>query len=237
MLAEEQKIRGQPGIEEHDGFSAQDAVFGAAKREHIHARVAGDGAQGQSEAGGGVGNARPVHVQIHSALVGKMGQGFNFFGPVDRAHLGGLRNGNHSGLHVMLVADAVIGMANGIERDLSVLMGQRNQFAAGESFGSPALVGIDVREVAAQDRVVGASERLQAQHVRSRAVKGEKYLDAGAEMLLQLCLRRGGVRIGAVAYHVPVVHLRDGCQNFRVDSGVVVAGKAAGGVRDGGFFG
>ena len=55
-------------------------------------------------------------------IVGETGKGFNFFGLVHRSHLSALRDRNDPSLHVMLVTDAVIGMADRIDGDLAVLV-------------------------------------------------------------------------------------------------------------------
>ncbi len=65
-----------------------------------------------TERRGGVGEARAIHVQEHVALVGKAGERLNFFRLVNRAHLGGLSNRDDAGLGVVLVTDAVVGVAD-----------------------------------------------------------------------------------------------------------------------------
>ena len=119
----------------------------------------------------------------------KAGERLNLFRLVDRAHLGGLRNGNDARLRVMFIADAVVGVADGVQRDLAVLMRQRNQFAAGVLFRRAAFVGIDVRIVAAQHRVEGPGQGLQAKNIRSRPVKGEKDCNVRSKMLFELLHR------------------------------------------------
>ena len=182
------------------------------------------------EAGGGVGDARAVHVQKHFMLMRELGQRLNLFRLVDRPHLGRLRNRDDPRLHMMLVADAVIGVAHGVERDLAVLMRQRNQLASRMLLRSAAFVGIDVRVVAAQHRVVRPVQRLQAQHVRAGSVEGEEDINPRTEVLFELRDRRTRVRIVAVSDDVSLVGACDRLQHLGMHSGIVVAGKAAGGL-------
>jgi hypothetical protein len=51
---------------------------------------------------------------------------------------------------MVFVANPVIGMADGIQRDLAVLLRQRNQFAPGVLFGRSTFVGVNVSIGAAQ---------------------------------------------------------------------------------------
>ena len=90
------------------------------KDKHVDAEVARRLAQRLAQRRGGVGDARAVQVQVHVALVRKARQRLDLSRLVDRAHLGGLRNRNHLRLHVMFVADAVIGVANHFYRELAV---------------------------------------------------------------------------------------------------------------------
>ena len=107
-------------------------------------------------------------------LMGEPCERSNFFRLIDRPHLGGLCNRNDSRLRVVFVANAVVGVADGFQGDLSVLLRQRNQLAAGMFFRRAAFVGINVRIVAAQDRLKGPGEGLQAQDIRAGSVEGEK---------------------------------------------------------------
>src|SRR5580658_6544031 len=173
-------------MEEHYRFSAENPILGATEREHIYAQITRSLAQRLAERHGGVGNARAIHVQVHVALVGKTGQGTYLFWLVNRAHLGALRNRNNAGLRVVLVANAMVGVADGIQRDLAVLMGQWNQLAAGVLLRRAAFVAVDVGIVAAQDRLKGLGQGLQTQNVGSRAVESEENCDAGSKMFLKL---------------------------------------------------
>src|SRR5271163_2813561 len=131
-------------------------------------------------------------------LVRETGQRLNFDGRVYRSHLGGLRNRNDAGLRVMLVADTVIGVADGVKRDLAVLLRQGNQFAARVLLRRSALVRVDVSIVTANHGMERPGKRLQAQDVSPGPVKGEKNCDVRAEMLFKFPDSRTGVGIVAV---------------------------------------
>ncbi len=130
----------------------------------------------------------------------------------------------------MLVADPVIGVPHRVERDLAILMRQRDQLASRMFFRRAALVGIDVRVLAAQHRVVRPVQSLQSEHVRAGSVEGKKDVDPRAEVFFEFRDGRAGEGIVAVSDHVSLVGARDRFQNFRMHSGIVVAGKAASGL-------
>ena len=111
----------------------------------------------------------------------KSGQRLNLFRLVNRPHFGRLRDRDHPRLHMMLVADPVIGVPHRVERDLPILVRQRNQLASRMLFRRAAFVGIDVRVIAAQHRVIRPVQSLQSKHVCARSVEGEKNVDPLAE--------------------------------------------------------
>jgi hypothetical protein len=166
-------------------------------------------------------------MQKHSALMSKFGQSTNLFWLVNRPHLGRLRNRDNLRLHMMLIADAVIRMPHCIERDFPVLMRQRNQLATQMLLGRGAFVGIYVRIVAAQHRLIGPRQRLQAQHIRPGAVESKKNFNPRPEMFFKLCHGRARVPVVAISNHVAFIDPCKGLQNFRMNSRVVIAGKAA----------
>jgi len=128
----------------------------------------------------------------------------------------------------MFVADTVIGMADGIERNLAVLLREGNQFAAGVLLRSSAFVGVDVSLVTAQDRLEGAGQSLQAENVRSGTIEGEENCNVPSEMLLKLLHRRTGVGIVSVGNDMAAIGAGNGLEDFRMHTSVVVTGKAAG---------
>jgi hypothetical protein len=63
---------------------------------------------------------------------------------VDGSGFGGLRDGDDFGLHVMFVADAVIGVANQVDIDLAVLRLDRDELAAGKFLGRTTFIAVNV---------------------------------------------------------------------------------------------
>jgi hypothetical protein len=230
LLAQVEEIGAEAAIEEDDGFAAHDAVFRPAEREHVDAEIARGLAQILAEAGGGVGDAGAIDVEKHFVLVGERGERADFIGLIDGAHLGRLRDGDDAGLDVMLISDAVIGVADGIERDFAIVMREGNQLASSMFFGGAAFVGVDVGVVAAKDGVIRAIERLQAQNIGAGSVEGEKDVDAGAEMFFELGDGGASIRIVSVGDDVALVGASDGREDFGMNSGVVIAGKTAAGL-------
>src|ERR1700677_998447 len=128
-------------------------------------------------------------------LVGEARQRLNFFWTIYRSHLRGLRNRNDTGLRVMLIADAVIGVADGIARNLPRLVRQRNQLAPDMFFRRATFVRIDMSVVAAKYGLEGSGQSLQTKDIRSSPIGSEKNCNVLAEMRFELIPRRTGIRI------------------------------------------
>src|SRR5579864_2916993 len=170
-------------------------------------------------------------MQVHVALMGEVGERPNLARLVDSAHFRGLRNGNDSRLHVMFVADTVVGVTNDFYVELAIGSSDGDQLAAGELFGRATLVGVDVRRSGAEYRVIRLGQSLQAEDVRSCSVEDGKDLSLGAKVFAEGVDHEGGVGVGAVADHVAFVDECDGFENFGMNAGVVVAGEAANGLH------
>jgi len=160
--------------------------------------------------------------------MGKVRERLNLLGAVDGAHFGGLSNGDHSRLRMMFVADAVIGVADRVQRDFTVLVRQRNQLAARVLFGSAAFVGVDVSVVTAQDGVKRPGERLQAQNIGASSVESEKNYDVWSKVLLEFLDRRPCVSVVTVSHYMALISSGDGGKNLGMYPGIVIAGKIAG---------
>ena len=85
----------------------------------------------------------------------------------------------------MRIADAVVGMADGFDRELPVGCGNGNQLAAGEFLRRAAFVGIDMGGFAADHRVIRVGQRFQAQAIGGGAVENEEDFNVLAKMLLE----------------------------------------------------
>jgi hypothetical protein len=152
---------------------------------------------------------------------------------VHRSHLRGLRDGNDARLHVMLVADAVNRGLHPARRQLPVGRRDGNQLAARPGLGGPALVHLDVRCVRANHRVMRLRQRLEAEHVRGRAVEHREDRRAGSEMFPEAERRGAGEGIVAVADHVAAVDGRNRVKHLGMYARVVVAREAAAGSHGG----
>src|SRR5207245_10660732 len=94
--------------------------------------------------------------------MGKAGQLTNFLRFVGCAYLGRLSDGNNARLHMMLDTDPMIGRTYCLDRQLSVLGGERNQLASGEFFRCAAFVHINMGSFGADNGMVWVGKRLQA---------------------------------------------------------------------------
>jgi hypothetical protein len=132
---------------------------------------------------------------------------------------------------VVLIANAVIGVADVIQRDFAVVMRQRNEFAARMLFRRAAFVGINVGILAAEHRVVRSSQRLKPEDIGAGSVEGEENVNIRAEMFVKFLDSRTGIGVVAISHDVALVYPGKGLKDFRVHSGIVVAGKAAPGLN------
>src|SRR5216683_2689080 len=149
---------------------------------------------------------------------------------VNRTHLSGLGDGDDPELHVVRITNTVIGVAHVIQRDFAVVMRQGNEFATCMLFGRAAFVGINVGIFAAKHGMVRTSQRLKSENIGSGSVEGEENINVRTEMFVKFLDRRTRIRVVAISHDVALVYPGKGLEDFRVHSGIVVAGKAAPGL-------
>jgi hypothetical protein len=130
---------------------------------------------------------------------------------------------------VVLVSDAVIGVADRLESDFAIVMGKRKELASGMFFWSSAFVDINMSVVAAEDRMKRPGKGLQAENISASAVKSEKNCNIGTEMLFKLPDGRPCVMVVAIGYDVAMIGTGDGFEDFGVNAGIVITGKTAAG--------
>ena len=187
-------------VEENHGFGSQGAVLCPSEGEDVHSQVARGLPQSLAQAGGGVGDTGPVHVQKHSTRVRKAGQGSYFIRLVDSAYFSGLGDGDDAGLHVMGIIDPVVGMTDSFDREFAVGDGNGDELAPGKFLRSAAFVGVDVRGLAADHGVIRIGQRLQAKAIGRGAIKNEEDFNILAEMLLEFLHHRRGIGIISIAH-------------------------------------
>jgi len=86
---------------------ASSCALGGAEGQHVDPGQRGRRSHLAAERGRGVGQAGAVEVQVQPVGMGHLGQGGDLVGPVERALLGRLRDGDDLRLGVVLVADHV----------------------------------------------------------------------------------------------------------------------------------
>ena len=99
------------------------------------------------------------------------------------------------------------------------------QLGAEVPLGCAALVGVDVRAVGADHRLVRPDQRLQCEHVRRGAVEDQEGLRVRSEVDPEQLLGPGGPLVRPVRDRVAVVRREDGVQDRRVHRRVVVAAE------------
>ena len=93
--------------------------------------------------------------------------------------------------------------------------------------GSAAFIGVDVGIITAQDRVEGPGQGLQAENVGAGPVEGKEDGNIGPKVLLELLYRGAGISIVPIGHYVTLVDAGNGLDNLRMDTGVIIAGKAS----------
>src|SRR5215470_5404058 len=136
------------------------------------------------------------------------------------------------GLHMVLIANTMKRAGNRLNRELAVPGGKRDQLATGEPFGSATFVVVDVCCLAADYRVEGLGESFQAEAVGGSAVENRKDLTVLAELAAKVCHHCFGDLVVAVTYRMSAIYFRDSANNFRMNPGIVIAGKTAGRLHD-----
>ena len=116
----------------------------------------------------------PSMWKIEIAFVRELCERADFVGLIDGASLRRLGDRNDLRLHVMLVADAVVGMADEIDGEFAVERAQRDEFRSSVSFGSAALVGINVRHLGTDHGFIRTGKSLQTQDVGAVPLKTKK---------------------------------------------------------------
>ena len=112
-------------------------------------------------------------------------------------------------------------------RELAVSTRERDQLAASKPLRGATLVGVDVSDVGAHDSVIGPCHCLQAEDIGGGAVENKKDFRVSAEVLSKFFHSRGRVGVITVTNRVAMVGVTEGCKNFRMNTSIIVAGKAA----------
>ena len=215
------------GVEHHDRLAEHRPVLGAAEAQHVDAGVAGEGPQRQVERGGGVRDARAVHVQSHAVAMDVVGDLAQLVDRVPRAELGGLRQRDHERLGAVLVAPAPRLAVDQLRRQLAVVCRHREQLDPGHPLRCACLIHVDVGGGCRDHGAPAREHRLEPDHVRPGAVEHREGLHAFAEVLDEDLLQASGVVVLAVGDLMTGIGLGDGFEHLRVDAGIVVGGEAA----------
>ena len=77
-----------------------------------------------------------------------------------------------------------------------------------------------------------ASQSLKPENIRSGAIESEKDCNVRTKMLFKFADGRMCVRISPISHYVALICPRQRSENLRVHAGIIVAGKAAGRLRE-----
>jgi hypothetical protein len=214
-------------VEHDDGLAVEHPVLGAAEAEHVDAGVGGERPQWNAEARRRVGDARSVHVQLHAERVHVVGDGPDLVDRVGRAELGGLGDRDDERLRPVLVSPAPGLSIDQLRGEFAVGRLDGQELDAGDTLGSPGLIGVDVRGLGAHHRTPAGDHRLEPDDVGAGAVEHREHLNALTEVLGEHIVEPCGVDVVAVGDLVALVGRRDGVEDLGMHSRVVVGGEAA----------
>ena len=122
------------------------------------------------------------------------------------------------------------GALDGLGLDFPVRARQQQDLGAvGEELRRAALGGLHVRQLVAEDAVIGLAERGQRKRVGRGAVEDEEHLAVGLEHVADQVGRLGRPGVVAIADFVALVGLGHSGECLRANPGIVVTGKLAAG--------
>ncbi len=225
LLADERQVHLPAGPEDHHGLRAHGAVLGGPEREDVHPGRRPEVPQTAAERHRGVGQTGPVEVEQHPPSVGPRSDGRQLVRRVAGAELGGLGDGDHPGLHPVLVADAGGGRLQELGGQPAPGGGDADHLAPEEPFRGPALVDVDVGGVGGEDALERTEHRLEPDDVGAGAVEGDEGLRPVAEVPAEEAVGLPGDGVVAVGGGMAHVGGGDRLEDVGVDAGVVVAGE------------
>ncbi len=141
-------------IEEDYCLAVHHAVLRAAERQHINANIRSDLFQTRIQTHRGIRKTRTIDVQQHPMIVSEPGQRLQLLLRVNSAHFSGLRDRDHSRLHVVFDADAVQQRFDLFDTKLAVRRRNCQQLAAGEILGGATLIDVHVRSLSTNNGLV-----------------------------------------------------------------------------------
>ena len=197
-------------VGDNNGLTEQRTALGAAQVKHITQRRVVLQGQVVGLAHQAVGHTRTVHKQIQPQLVAGGGNVGQFLLIIKGADLGGVRDVDHAGLDLVLVAGvgAVLlhGFADLAGRDLAVFVRQGQALVAG-GFHRAGLMYMDVAGVGTQcalpwlqrgvdDRQVGLGRAHKEMHGSVRGIaQGADLIGCGGTIAV-LAVAGGLVKVG-----------------------------------------
>jgi len=177
LLAAVVELARELAVEEHHRFAAVAAVFGAAEAENVDTELPGDLFRFRAEAGNGIGEPSPIHVQRESEFAALLADRPELVERVHGAHLRRLRETHRARLRVVDVGAFPHPLFDAVRIDLAVLAGNlKHLHSVREELGGTALVGFDVRNLVTQDAVIRLPHGGERQSVGCGAVEYEKDL-------------------------------------------------------------
>lgn len=234
-LCAEGELGGQCGVEGDDGVGGHRTVLGGTEGQHVDAGLPGHLGRGGAEVDKGIGEARAVHVDAQTGVVGDGGQAADLLQGVDAAALGGLADAHRGRLHAVYVTGPATrrrGQRVGV--DLAVVTRDGDEFgAAGEELRCAAFVVVDMAVGVGQHAAPGRGEGGQAQAVGCGAGGDDEDIDIPLEDLAQPAAGVGGEGVVSVRQDLPGGRFGNGLGYLRGGSGHVVADEGATG-RGGG---
>ena len=229
LLAPKSKVARQLAIEKDERLANRHAVLCPAERERIHTRLPRDPTRRDTEARGGIGKARAIHVHPQVELARRFAERGDLVRCVHRAEFRRLRDTHRARFWVMHIAAAEDGGAHVRGRQFSERTRQRlERGAVGEKAGRTAFVADQVCMLVADHAFKRRAHRGERERIGRRSVEDKEDLAISLEDLPDQPLRLGRPCVRAVARRVSRICFLDRRPCLRADAGPVVAGELAG---------
>ena len=142
------------------------------------------------------------------------------------ADLGRLGDRHHAWLGEMLVAAPRQAAGDQLGCELAARRGHGQQLGPEDALGRPALVGVDVRRLRADDGLMPAEQQPKPEYVRAAAIEDQVHLALRTSEPPQFASGSFGPRVRAIGDGIADVGVRDRAHDGGVYPGVVVAAEA-----------
>lgn len=128
---------------------------------------------------------------------------------------------------MVLITDAMVCAPDRVDGEFPIVGRNRNQFASSKFFRGTTFVGVDMSRLGADHGMIRIRQRFETEAIGCGAIEYDEDVNVGAKMLLKFAYRGLRITVISISNRMTLVGRDDGLYDFRMDAGIVVAGKAA----------